>query len=79
MSDVHKDSSHYSRLCALRDLITDRIQGASVRDTAALANQLVNVLKAIEEFPVPNTADPIDELLAKRKARADDSARTPGV
>lgn len=72
-----KDAAPQGRLAglrALRDRLAEEIdQCESSRDVAALANRFTDVLAQIDELDpvvVAKTKTPLDELNARRKAKA---------
>ncbi|WP_157251108.1 hypothetical protein [Nonomuraea typhae] len=56
-------------LKALRDKLAAELSGSEGRTSAALAKELVAVLRELDSLPLPKEASSVDDLAAKRAAR----------
>jgi hypothetical protein len=56
-------------LRALANLLAVSVESAEVQNRAALAKQLVDVLRELAELPEEKEGSPVDDLTAARQAR----------
>lgn len=56
-------------LNVIRNRIAEELYIAEGKDVAQLSLALVKVLDAIQKVPVPNAADPVNEIAARRERR----------
>lgn len=58
------------RLAVLREIVAERLDGTeSARETASLARCMLDIESALRGYAGATEKTPVDELLAKRKAR----------
>lgn len=66
--EVVAEGDRPSILLALRDLLGSKLEGAEPRESAALAKQLVEVLREIDGLPAAEGSQ-VDDLASRRKSR----------
>lgn len=69
VADAARSGDRIRTLTALRDLLAERLDAAGARDTSAIARQLADVLRELEELKIPEELDSVDEVSRKRDAR----------
>lgn len=69
-ADLPKDPGTRARLIEARDLLKMSMAGADAKNLAALVKEYRLVLAAIDALPDTTEVNPIDDLLARRKARS---------
>lgn len=52
-------------LLAIRDVLADRLDGATAKDAAPLARQLGEVLRQLAELTAPEEEDAVDAIVLK--------------
>lgn len=68
--DAVEAGDHYRSLCALRDLLAERLEDTqSVRDSASLAKQLRDTLNEIAGMVDTTEGSILDELASRRSQR----------
>jgi hypothetical protein len=77
VSDQQKDPSTRARLIEARDLLKMSFAGADAKNLAALVKEYRLVLAAIDALPDESEVNPIDDLLARRKARSSTTVPKP--
>lgn len=69
MPTAVSDGKYLPALIALRDFLADRLERAGSRDVAAIAKQLGDVMREIEQLSVPEESDGVDEVARRREER----------
>jgi len=73
LPEVVSEGNRHKSLVALRDYLANQLIIAE-RDVPAIARQLTNVLKEIDEIPAPAAESKLDDLANKRIARRSETA-----